>query len=236
MLNLDNILKITLVKCFTIQLPFSAFALYHMLFCKKISMKNGLLIFNVILLILVGVLFYLHFSSNGNKEKRVVSQSTLKTDPAGNDFRIAYFELDSITNSFSMVKDIKNDLNREEEKMNGEMNQWQKRYNDKLQQYQSQAQQMNQVQSENANRDMLQMQETIRNKKQELDQKYQNLYMQKMQDVKIKIENFLKEYNKSKGYSYIFAYEPGFIYYRDTMFNITADLVKGLNEQYSKKK
>jgi outer membrane protein len=207
-----------------------------MLFCKKIRMKNGLLIFNVILLILVGVLFYLHFSSNGNKEKRVLSQSTLKTDPAGNDFRIAYFELDSITNSFSMVKDIKNDLNREEEKMNGEMNQWQKRYNDKLQQYQSQAQQMNQVQSENANRDMLQMQETIRNKKQELDQKYQNLYMQKMQDVKIKIENFLKEYNKSKGYSYIFAYEPGFIYYRDTMFNITADLVKGLNEQYSKKK
>jgi outer membrane protein len=199
-------------------------------------MKNVLLIFNVILLILVGVLFYLHFSSNGNKGKRVVSQSTLKTDPAGNDFRIAYFELDSITNSFSMVKDIKNDLNREEEKMNGEMNQWQKRYNDKLQQYQSQAQQMNQVQSENANRDMLQMQETIRNKKQELDQKYQNLYMQKMQDVKIKIENFLKEYNKSKGYSYIFAYEPGFIYYRDTMFNITADLVKGLNEQYSKKK
>jgi outer membrane protein len=200
-------------------------------------MKNGLLIFNVILLILVGVLFYLHFSSNGGtKEKRVLSQSTLKGDSANGDFRIAYFELDSITNSFSMVKDIKNDLNREEEKMNGEMNQWQKRYNDKLQQYQSQAQQMNQVQSENANRDMLQMQETIRNKKQELDQKYQNLYMQKMQDVKIKIENFLKEYNKSKGYSYIFAYEPGFIYYRDTMFNITADLVKGLNEQYSKKK
>ena len=236
MLNQDNILKITLVKCFTNHLPFSAFTSYHMLFCKKISMKNGLLIFNVILLVLVGVLFYLHFASNGKSEKRVLSQSTVKGDPAGNDFRIAYFELDSITNSFSMVKDIKSDLNREEEKMNGEMNQWQKRYNDKLQQYQSQAQQMNQVQSENANRDMLQMQETIRNKKQELDQKYQNLYMQKMQDVKIKIENFLKEYNKSKGYSYIFAYEPGFIYYRDTMFNITADLVKGLNEQYSKKK
>jgi outer membrane protein len=127
-------------------------------------------------------------------------------------------------------------LNREEDKMNGEMNQWQKKYNDKLAQYQNQAQQMNQVESENANRDMLQMQETIRNKKQELDQRYQNLYMQKMQDVKIKIENFLKEYNKAKGYSYIFAYEPGFIYYRDTIFNITNDLVKGLNDQYSKKK
>jgi outer membrane protein len=60
--------------------------------------------------------------------------------------------------------------------------------------------------------------------------------MQKMQDVKTKIENFLKEYNKTKGYAYILAYEPGIIYYRDSTLNITDDLVKGLNEQYSKKK
>lgn len=198
-------------------------------------MKSGLLILNIVLLLSVGVLFYLHFSKNKPvtaARKAVVTSGDTKNC----DFRIAYFELDSITNSFSMVKDIKNELSREEDKMNGEMNQWQKRYNDKLQHYQSQAQQMNQVESENANRDMLQLQETIRNKKQELDQRYQNLYMQKMQDVKTKIENFLKEYNKTKGFSYIFAYEPGFIYYRDTIYNITADLVKGLNEQYTKKK
>lgn len=198
-------------------------------------MKSGLLILNIVLLLSVGVLFYLHFSKNKPvtaARKAVVTSGDTKNC----DFRIAYFELDSITNSFSMVKDIKNELSREEDKMNGEMNQWQKRYNDKLQHYQSQAQQMNQVESENANRDMLQLQETIRNKKQELDQRYQNMYMQKMQDVKTKIENFLKEYNKTKGFSYIFAYEPGFIYYRDTIYNITADLVKGLNEQYTKKK
>ncbi len=198
-------------------------------------MKSGLLIFNVVLLLLVGVLFYLHFSST-DKAPAPVKKTEVASTNTSTDFRIAYFELDSITNSFALVKDIKNELNREEDKMNGEMNQWQKRYNDKLQHYQSQAQQMNQVESENANRDMLQLQETIRNKKQELDQRYQNLYMQKMQDVKTKIENFLKEYNKTKGYSYIFAYEPGFIYYRDTIYNITNDLVKGLNEQYSKKK
>jgi outer membrane protein len=95
---------------------------------------------------------------------------------------------------------------------------------------------MTQIQSEQANRDMLQLQETIRGQKQEMDQKYQDYYMRKMQDVKSKIEDFLKEYNKTKGYSYIFGYEPGFIYYRDTMYNITKDLVKGLNEQYAKRK
>jgi outer membrane protein len=187
-------------------------------------------------LILVAILFYLHFKGDKKTVAATPAKTAATTTGPASDFRIAYFELDSITNQFSMVKDVKSELNREEDRMNGEMTQWQKRYSDKLAQYQSQAQQMTQVQSEQANMDVLQLQETIRNKKQELDQKYQNMYMQKMQDVRTKIQDFLKEYNKTKGYSYIFGYEPGFIYYRDTMYNITNDLIKGLNEQYSTKK
>ena len=59
--------------------------------------------------------------------------------------------------------------------------------------------------------------------------------MRKMQDVKAKVEIFLKEYNKNKRYSYILAYEPGFIFYRDSVYNITGDLLKGLNAEYKKK-
>jgi outer membrane protein len=201
-------------------------------------MKSASLIFNIVLLVLVGVLFYLHFSSKEKSPGVKSANTTVNTNSTSGDFKIAYFELDSITNSFAMVKDVKSELNREEEKMNNEMSQWQKRYNDQISKYQSQAQaqQMTQVESENANRDLLQLQETIRNKKQELDQKFQGMYMQKMQDVKVKIEKYLLEYNKDKRYSYIFAYEPGFIYYRDTIFNITPDLVKGLNEEYTAKK
>lgn len=198
-------------------------------------MKNGSLIFNIILLALIGVLFYLHFVS----PKHAVTSLGKGRDTTSNktgQFRIAYFELDSVTNSFKMVKDMKNQLSKEEESINNEFNRLQKMYSDKLAHYQGQAEHMTQVQSENANKDMLQLQETIRNKKQELDQRYQNTYMQKMQEVRTKVQEFLKEYNKDKGYSYIFGYEPGFIYYRDTIYNITNDLIRGLNEQYLKKK
>jgi outer membrane protein len=200
-------------------------------------MKGGVYIFNAIVLILIGILFYLHFSSNGKVASMAHKKDSSTTAP--NDHcRIAYFEMDSVTNSFAMVKDVKSDLSKEEDKMNNEMARLQKVYNDKLAQYQHLASQsqMTQVQSEQANREMLQLQETIRGQKQDMDQKYQDLYMRKMQDVKTKIEEFLKEYNKTKGYSYILAYEPGFIYYRDTIYNITADLLKGLNAEYAKKK
>lgn len=197
-------------------------------------MKNAAVILNAVLLVAVAVLFYLHFSGNKKNSDAVVKGST-RNDTSSSGFKIAYFEMDSITNSFAMIKDVKNELSKEEDKMNSEMTRLQKMYNDKLGYYQKQGE-MSQVQSEAASREMMALQERIRNEKQNLDQKYQDTYMRKMQEVKTKIEDYLKEYNKTKGFTYIIAYEPGFIYYRDTTYNVTDDLLKGLNEQYSKKK
>lgn len=197
-------------------------------------MKNGILVLNAVLLVLVGVLFYLHFSSNGKTtpKKSAPTEAAEKSD----DFKIAYFEMDSLESSFEMVKDVKSELGKKEESINGELERLEKTYRNKAAQYQSQAQTMTQVQSEMATRDMMQLQQNMQSRKQQLDQEYQDFYMRKMKDVKTKIEDYLKDYNASKGYTYIFAYEPGLFYYRDTAYNITGDVVKGLNEQYKKKK
>jgi outer membrane protein len=195
-------------------------------------MKNALVALNVVLVLAVAVLFYLHFS--GKEKTTVASKSSTNASRQG-DCSIAYFEMDSVTNSFSMVKDVKSELAKEEDQINRELSKLQKLYADRLGQYQQQAQTMSQIESERANRDMLQLQERIRGQQQEMDQKYQELRARKMQEIKSKIEEYLKEYNKAKGFSYILAYEPGMIFYRDTAYNITGDLLKGLNDQYKKK-
>lgn len=195
-------------------------------------MKNGLLIFNVLLLMLVGILFYLHFSDKKSSPVKTINkEGTVATGG----FKIAYFEMDSLENSFQMVKDVKIDLGKKEDAINGELSRLEKGYQNKIAQYQSQGATMNQVQSEAAQRDVLQMQQSIQSRKQTLDQEYQDFYMRKMKDVKTKIEDFLKSYNAQKGYSYIFAYEPGLFYYRDTAYNITGDVIVGLNSTYKKK-
>ena len=197
-------------------------------------MKNASLILNLVLLVAVGVLFYLHFAGKKGTETRVAS--TKHTNPAANgDCKIAYFDMDSINNSFVLIKDVKAELGKEEEKINSTLTNLQKSYNDRITHYQGQSQTMSQVESEKANRDILQLQDRIRTTKQEMEQKYQDLYMRKMQDVKAKVEEYLKEYNKDKGYSYILAYEPGFIFYRDSALNITSVIIAGLNEKYKKK-
>jgi outer membrane protein len=62
----------------------------------------------------------------------------------------------------------------------------------------------------------------------------QDEQMKRGQDIRKKIEEFLKEYNKDKGYADIFSNSQGLMYYKDTAYNITNDMIKGLNESYKK--
>ena len=66
-------------------------------------------------------------------------------------------------------------------------------------------------------------------------QELQDESIQKIQQVKKKIEEYLKDYNKNKNYAYIFASSGDIMYYKDSVYSITNEVLKGLNEQYKKK-
>ena len=55
-------------------------------------------------------------------------------------------------------------------------------------------------------------------------------------NLKKKIDDYLAIYNKDKGFAYIFSNDPGLMYYKDNAYDITADVIKGLNEAQSAKK
>ncbi len=51
------------------------------------------------------------------------------------------------------------------------------------------------------------------------------------------IEDYLAEFNKQKGYAYIFSMSPGLsCIIRTPLYDVTSDLVHGLNEKYGSKK
>ena len=95
---------------------------------------------------------------------------------------------------------------------------------------------MTQTQAEAANQEMKNMDDRIKERKQELDAEYNKVYSLKENAIKIQIENFLKEYNKDKTYAYIFANQPGLFYYCDSMYNLTEAIIKGINGDYKGKK
>ena len=203
---------------------------------QKISrMKNAAVILNAVLLIAVAVLFYLHFSSGKTASKPVVKGSS-KTETAATAFKIAYFEMDSIQNSFSMVKEVTSELNQKEQAMMNDLARMEKALYDKANEYQNRASAMSATESEMATNDMNQRRRSYEMQREKYQQEYQDYSIRRTNEIKQAIQEFLKEYNKSKQFSYIISNEPGFIYFRDTVYNITDDVVKGLNDKYPAKK
>jgi outer membrane protein len=191
-------------------------------------MKKGMIIWNVVLSVLTAY-FLFQFVTGGAAK----TLSKAKATPAG-PFKMAYFEMDSVEANFELVKELKDELLKKEQGIEQEMqkmaNNMQQRYN----YYQQQANTglMNQSQSDAAGRELRNLDEQMKNRKQALDAEYGDFVMRRQNEIKAKIEEYLREYNNASSYTYIVSYEPGLFYYKDTAYNITADLVKGLNQRY----
>ena len=86
--------------------------------------------------------------------------------------------------------------------------------------------------------ELQQMDKTFKSKEQMMNNEMQDESMKKLQDVKKKITDYLAEYNKAKGYALFWVtIQTCFLCtYKDTAYDITSDLVKGLNELYKAKK
>jgi outer membrane protein len=194
-------------------------------------MKNALYIINGILLIAVGVLFYLFLTEKKNNSSVIKSSTWIDTSKTPT--RIAYFEWDSIENQ-RFYKDMQAELNRKNEEISKKKLALNQQYQSRLDFYNKKN--MSQVESEQAAQDMRGLEQTLRSEADKLDQDLNDYVVRKKVEFNDKIRSFLKEYNQNKKFSYIIANEPGFIFYRDSAFNITADVVRGLNDIFLKKK
>jgi outer membrane protein len=196
-------------------------------------MKNISTVLSVLALVLTGILFYLHFSS-----KKVTTVQSVKTEAAvSKDFSIAYFDIDSLQEHYDYYKDALADMKKREASMNGELQGLKNKFQQRYQHFQDNARTMTQVDGENAQRELARMEQAYRSKEAELQDNLRNQQMEMTKKMRKEIESYLADYNKDKGYSYIFSYEPGFImYYKDSMYNITPDVIKGLNDLYKDKK
>src|SRR5688500_3125205 len=196
-------------------------------------MKNISTILSILALALIGVLFYLHFSQ-GNTQKKV----SVPTDKsATSSFAIAYFDIDSLQEHYEYFKDVSGDIKKKESSMNAELNDLTNKYQRTIRKWQEKGNNITQAEGETAQREVGLLQQQYQQRKGELEKEMQKLQVDRMSELRKQVEEFLKEYNKNKKYSYILSYEPGFIiYYRDSAYNITGDLINGLNTQYKEKK
>jgi outer membrane protein len=200
-------------------------------------MKNGLVVLNIILLIAVAILFYLQLSSKRKSATvKDPEQKSQVIDASPNSCKIAYFEMDSVESGFAMAKEMQKELDKREDRINAEMGKLQNEYQEKFGKLQQHGSSMTNDQVNAAKTELLQLEQKMRDTKASLDQEAQSYYVEKKQEILSLIRKFCTEYNKDKTYAIIISNEPGLVFYKDSTLDITGDLLKGLNEEYGKKK
>jgi outer membrane protein len=192
-------------------------------------MKNISTFLSILSLVLIGVLFYLHFSSKSTVKTTSVPANNSKTG----DFRIAYFDIDSLQTHFDYFKKVSGEMKARENAMTVELRTLENSYQKKIKEWQDRGANMTQAEGEAAQREYAQMQQRYQKRQMDLEQELQKQKVDLMTDLRKKVEDYLKEYNKEKGYAFILSYEPGFmLYYKDTLYDVTNEVITGLNKKY----
>ncbi|MEX6686866.1 OmpH family outer membrane protein [Danxiaibacter flavus] len=196
-------------------------------------MNRFLIGLNVVLLIAVGVLFYLHFDGKGKSSQTVPAVK----GPESATFKIAYFELDSLQNRYEYYKEVRDNLAAKSEQNARDLRAKQDAYMKKVKEYQQKGPTMSQTEQSQYEQTLYQMQNDLRAEQEEKQQQLNTEGMRKLQDVKLKIQDFLKGFCQEKGYSYVFAAsEEDNLYFKDSTRNITDSVIFYLNAQHKSTK
>lgn len=204
-------------------------------------MKNINYIINGILVAAVIVLFVLQFSGDRATESSETSKTSGTTAgqpenaiPAG-EVAIAYFDIDSVMANWTLYSDVQERLAAKQRQLESDFDSKSQSFMKRVEdaQYKIQRGLVTRAEAE-------QLQQQLATEEQNL-MGLQSNYSTELQEEAVvrnrqmidNIERYVEEYNKDKGYSFIFSYSfGGNLMYGDAAYNITREIIEGINEAY----
>lgn len=202
-------------------------------------MKNLQSILLLILAAAVAVLYVLHFRGNGTTVKKadILKKDSLN-DSIPQHIKVAYIDLDSVQKYYEFFKlkneEIEREKSRYDNQIQADLNKLERDRVDFLKKGQS----ITQVDAEKFQQEYQTRYQQIGQRQQSLQGQHLENQAKAIDDIQKRINEYLKEYNKAGKYNFIFSTQEGnpTLYYKDTAFNITSQVIKGLNEAYKQKK
>jgi len=196
-------------------------------------MKIANIVTNVVLAAAVIVLFVLHFTGGEKQVTGGDDSSALAANPS--DISIAYFNMDSVMSQWDLYFDYQQELQQKQTEMEADFAGRTESYYQKVQDAQYKVQKGLVTRSEAE-----QLQQQLGTEEQNL-MTLQNQYASELQEEGLvrnrrlldMIEQYVADLSKANGYSYVYSYSfGGNLIYGAKPYNITEQVVAGLNEKY----
>ena len=197
-------------------------------------MKGTSLIVSIVLLVAVAVLYVLHFTDSDSKEHE--SLEPAESIVGTNSLRIAYVKADSVILNYNLSQDLHDDFTKKQEAYTSEYGIKRQNFEKEAAAFQEKVQRGGFLTEQRAiqERDRLVGKEQeILTLDQELSTKLNELQGANNQQILDSLMNYLEDFNADEKYDYIF--NAANILIGDEADNITAEVLKALNEKYAGK-
>lgn len=152
--------------------------------------------------------------------------------------RIAYVDIDTFEANYEYLKQKREEFNKRQETMQGELERSAQQYQNNVEAFQRKIQSGNisQAEGEATQKQLLQMQQSLRLREQALTEqllKEKDAFNQKLHD---ELNSFLKDYNKDRKYDFILSYSElgSQILLTNKQLDITQDVIRGMNQRSAK--
>lgn len=198
-------------------------------------MKNLSLILNVVLLVAVAVLFYLHFSVRG--EAAASGVNALEAGVPRSKTVIAYVNSDSLLNNYEFFKDIEQELKLVEEKYNSEYANRARGLENEIRTFQQTAGNMTLGQAKAREEELMKKQNNLMQYQQNLAQLLMQEQAKYQDSLYAVVRDYVKVYGENNNLDVVLTYQKGSgVIYASDSLDITTDVITGLNESYLQKK
>lgn len=192
-------------------------------------MKNVSLVLNLVLVVAVGVLFYLHFSS-----KTIETQATESSEGGPKSKAvIAYINSDSLLNNYAFSKEIQDQLKTMEGKYEAEFANRAKGLENEFATFQRNAQSMTINQARAQEEELMKKRDNLLKYQEALGQKLMQEQAKLNEQLYDNVANYLKEYGQKENLDVVLTYTKGSgVLYASDSLDITKTVIAGLNERH----
>lgn len=193
-------------------------------------MRNLSILFNFILLIAVGVLYWLHFKSNTGRSNPVPSKVINFGDK---NIKIAYVNIDSINENYNFYKDKRSDYQKKYDAFDNQVSAKARKLQEDFMKYQEEAEKMSMEKRYYTEEDLKKRDEELAEQRDRLTNQLAEEQAKLQEEFTNRVLNYLNKYNEEKGYDFILGYvKGGGVLYANDSLNITDEILNGLNEEY----
>jgi outer membrane protein len=148
---------------------------------------------------------------------------------------IAYVEYDSLLSQYKLAQDVQKELVRKEMSINNTMESERKKLQEEAAEFERNMQNGIYITEERAKIEyekILKKEQEAMKRGQKLVEDLEKKRAEKLTALSNAINNYIKEYNSTKGYDFILTRIGGNMLYANEALDITKDIVDGLNALY----